>query len=105
MSENPNAQAMARQNWELWRQAMRMARNMLRVEKPVQLQDAEAVQHYYSQVPMIASHIFDRTLSDSAFLKQAPDRDQQERIESVQAVVRELAALNRTVEKEMEPEA
>lgn len=105
MSDNPNAQALAQQNWKLWRQSMRMALNVLRAERPPQLPDGEAVGHYYAQVPMIAGHIFDRMLSDSAFLKQAPDRDQQERIESVEVMVRELADLNGAVEKQMEPEA
>jgi hypothetical protein len=105
VSENPNAQALARQTWELWRQSMRMARNVLRAERPPQLSAGEAAEHYYAQVPMIAGHIFDRMLSDSAFLKQAPDRDQQERIESVQAIVLELADLNGAVEKDMGPEA
>lgn len=104
MGENPNAEALVRQTWELWRESMRLARNVLREGRPPQVKAGEPMEHYYAQVPMIAAHIFDRMLSHSAFLKQAPERDQQECVESISVVVREVAALSTKVEKEMEPE-
>jgi hypothetical protein len=99
-SENPRAVILIRHQWGAWTQAMRMARNLLKAERPVDFHDQENADRYYSFIPLIASSIVRDILQDAAFLKQAPENMQEDRISSMGAFIKELAAFNDEQEKE-----
>lgn len=100
MSENPAARQLVRQEWGLFCQAMKMARLLLSHGEPLTFEDREQREHYYAAAPIVALHIFDRMLSDSAFLQQANERDHEQRSAGTAAIIGEMEALMGEIEKQ-----
>lgn len=99
MSENPQASTFARQNWETWRQAMRMAKNLLTEQQPVAFHEREQSEHYFSYVPMIAAQIVREIGGDAGFMDQAPESVRESRINTMNTMLREVTKLNEEIEK------
>jgi hypothetical protein len=100
-SENPRAAEMIRQNWMAWRESMRMARNLMKVEQPSEFHDRENSERYWSFLPMVAQSMVHDLFSDSAFLQQAPERTQEERLAMVNLQLKEVCKFNDKIEKDL----
>ncbi len=100
-SENPRAATLVKQNWAAWVQAMRMAKNLMKSEEPLDFHDNENKERYYAYVPMVAMTMVKDMFSDSAFLEQAPEKVQEERLAMVATCLRELKAFNDEIEENL----
>jgi len=97
-SENPRTQTLLRLNLDLWREAIRMAKLLLREGEPLNWEEREARERYYSFVPMIAGKLSDDLHGFSGYLDQASEKELVSRFEQIAAVVKELRAINDEVE-------
>jgi hypothetical protein len=98
-TENRGADRIVAEKWAVWRESFRMARIMLKEQEPLTFEDTVAKEHYYSNVPILAMALHDQMLSGSAFIHQAPEKDQLERYDSAMAIVASMKAANDEVEE------
>jgi len=89
--ENPAASRLVAESWQLWGEAFRMARQILKENEPSEhLHDAEQRATYYAAIPSMASRLHDEILSNMAFLHNTKEQEQITRYEEAVAMVRAL---------------
>lgn len=98
-TESPGADRIVAEKWAMWRASFRMAKQLLKEQEPVSWEDREAKEHYWSNVPILAMALHDQMLGGSAYINQAPEKDQLERFDHAMAVVRSMNAATTAAEK------
>lgn len=98
-SENPRAATLLRQNWNIWVQSMRAANLLLKSQEPMTFEDREQQERYMSFVPLVATKMYDDFLHYGAYVEQATDKQQDERIATTAGLLKEMTALNDENEK------
>ena len=90
-TENPAASRLVVESWDLWREAFRMARQILKENEPTEhLHDEEQRANYYASIPSMAARLHDEILSNMAFLHNTKEHEQITRYEEAVAMVQAL---------------